>query len=1010
MRSLLYGIIMLIGGYIPVSLYAQDTITFNSYDDAIDSVFGDIDTNFYPSGILIDRAPYDENMLLANGQPGAPVIGVYDWLFYYQNIREASRGRYLPIPMEQLYTYGHDEVYTNRVAQLVVLNFKAQRIKDASFSNGDVTFSNRQLDVSTPLAFETRRIFSVAPLSEVVAGPDVSFFLKDTLIFTNDDDSLLSVTADFGDGNGPVAVTLNQEIRINYPSVGVKYIEVSFNYSGYSLKSKSQVEVRDADVDRGPCIFPWETILNPVEPMTFGPEPISTNIVPLPNGESQSQITGEYAIWHGCGNGTTLRKPIIISAGFNPGDGKQLLPCIFNDGSSSVTFNWNGEWRGTYYETYNGAFNENMSPGTTTGDNNGTNFLQRLREEGYDIIILMYHHGTDYAQNHASLMTTLIKKVNQELEVNGSKHEIIVVGYSIGAVATRYALAKMEKDYELYKNTPQTSQYPPHRCRTWVSIDGEHQASNVPIGFQHGLQYWCSTEPVDGGDVAGTLTSLLALNMINSPTSRQLTNPHHLATSGQIMNMLPARTQLLNDLASLTPTITDPVIKGYPQYCRRVGVSQGSSVGSTTANISAGQKFLHIYRTSSGALPVTYYRSVDCWFQNGASGSPVMRRERGMKLFWGAIVIEGISVLDQNFIINNENMLDNSPGSMLAPIVEYHRIPGWVYTHVSAVGDSYGNLQRNNAFVPTVSGLDMHDPFTGQILYATNAGLTANVSDFNLFYLNSSAEHPSFQYGFPFHSSPGDPYNVTPYDAVWAVGSTFTGLDRNQFHVEDPPLDMGRFLANVELAPVNLFLSDQTIHDYGDLQRTYRAAFEARFTITAGYDIYAENLIEINSVNYVHELTPKGKFIVEDHTDVDMRAGNEIIFKPGVEILSGSKFHAYIEPFPGSCPNNLRTATTHAPSTTAGSGSMESTEQPLESIHIYPNPNSGQFTVQLNSPLAGNANVEIFDMSGKLMLVVNVQLLEGQNYLPVQAQDIAPGIYYARVSGFDEVKKVIISR
>lgn len=1001
--------VILIGCYFPTTLYAQDTITFNSFDEAIDSVFGDIDTNFYPSGILLNRAPYDENMLLANGQPGTLVIGTYDWLFYYQNIREASRRRYLTQPMEQLYTYGRDEVYQRRRAYLAVLNFKAQFIKDVGFSNGDVTFSNRQLHVSNPAAFETRRIFSVACLSEVVAGPDVSFFLTDEMIFTNDGNNPISITADFGDGNGVVPVALNQEILIHYPNVGTKYIEVTFNYSGYSLKSKSQVEVKDADINRDICIFPWEAITNPVEPMTFGPELISTTEVPIPNGESGDKITGEYAIWHGCGNGTTLRKPIIISAGFNPGDGKQLLPCIFNDGTPG-SFMWNGEWRGTYYETYNGAFNENMSPGTITGDNNGTNFLQRLREEGYDIIILMYHHGTDYAQNHASLMTTLIKRVNQELEANGSKHEIVVMGYSIGAVATRYALAKMENDYQLHKNTPQSSQYPPHRCRTWVSIDGEHQASNVPIGFQHGLHHWCTTEAVDVGDILGQLTSRLALNMINSPTSLQLTNPHHTATSGQVMNMTQARITLLNNLAALTPGITDPVIKGYPQYCRRVGVSQGSSVGSTTFGISAGQKFLEIYRTSPPALPISYYRSVDCWFQNAASGSPVMRREVGVKLFYGAWVIEGISVNDQNFIINNENMLDNCPASMLSPIVEYHGIPGLVYINTSGWGDSYSNLRKNNAFVPTVSGLDMHDPFTGNMLYATNAGLTANVSDFNLFYLNSSAEHPSFQYGFPFHSSPGDPYNVTPYDAVWAVGSTFTGLDRNQFHVEDPPLDMGRFLANVELAPVNLFLSDQTIHDYGDLQRTYRAAFEARFTITAGYDIYAENLIEINSVNYVHELTPKGKFIVEDHTDVDMRAGNEIIFKPGVEILSGSKFHAYIEPFPGSCPNNLRTATTHAPSTTAGSGSMESTEQPLESIHIYPNPNSGQFTVQLNSPLAGNANVEIFDMSGKLMLVVNVQLLEGQNYLPVQAQDIAPGIYYARVSGFDEVKKVIISR
>lgn len=991
------------------TLRAQDTITFSSYEDAMDTVFGDIDTSYYPSGILINKAPYDEKMLNTYGQLGVEPITVYDWLFYYQNIREATQGQYHPIAGEELYSLGRTSSYETSFVPLALLNYTAQAIKEESFSNGDVTFSNRQLHVSTPNAMEDKRIFACVPLSDVLVGPEVHFRLSDTLIFTNDEDSLLSIEVDFGDGTGTKTFGVNDEVIVHYDAQGPVQIQMAFVYNGYKLYSNVTAQVVHADAERNLCIFPFQLLLNPVVPMTQGPDPISTNIVPLPNGTSVGQITGEYAIWHGCGNGGVLRKPVIISAGFNPGNGKQLLPCILNDGSSLLSLSWNGEWRGTYFETYNGVFNENMSPNSPTGDNNGTNLLQRLREEGYDIIILKYDHGTDYVQNNASLLIEMIKWTNQQLQMNGSKHEIVVMGYSIGAVSTRYALAKMEQDYETHKNTPSSYLYPPHRCRLWVSVDGEHQASNVPLGFQHGMDFLHNTPAVDVMDIAGKFVAGLTLNIMNTPTSFQLTNPHHLNSLGSF-NPHPDRAQLLSDLAALTPGITNPVLAGYPQYCRRVGVSQGSSVGQTTYDISAGQQFLNIHRNIVPILPISYYRFLDCWFTDGNPYTPLVRRERGVRFFWGAIVVQYIPPYLQNMNFGNEKLYDNSPGSMLSPIKEFHHKGGGQIYNAGA-NDTYFNIDKNNMFVPTVSGLDLHDPVTQQILYATNTGLTTSVSTYNLFKLNSSASHPSQQYGFPFHSYSGNPYQVTPFDAVWAVGSTFSGLDRNQYHVEDPPLDMGKYLANVEIAPTDLYLSNRTIHDYNDAQRVYTAAFEARNTVTCGNDIYGNNSIAVGSNSYIHELTPDGDFVINSHTDVDMRAGNEIYLKPGFEAHFGAEFHAFINPYPVSCPDNLKMSVPQITSThSQQSGNTQEPETPvLSTLAVYPNPNSGEFTVQLQSPVSGQVSVDIFDMAGKQVLTFSFQLTEGINYLPLHTTGIGAGIYYLRVQGMDEIKKVVIT-
>ena len=95
--------------------------------------------------------------------------------------------------------------------------------------------------------------------------------------------------------------------------------------------------------------------------------------VPAVKGSSPT-VSGHFAIWFAtCAqpetftNPTRLRKPYIISSGFNPGNGLQLTP--YNVQPNDLNVNVNGldvfldisiAWRGLDYESYNGNFNKSF--------------------------------------------------------------------------------------------------------------------------------------------------------------------------------------------------------------------------------------------------------------------------------------------------------------------------------------------------------------------------------------------------------------------------------------------------------------------------------------------------------------------------------------------------------------------------------------------------------------------------------------------------------------------------
>lgn len=216
-----------------------------------------------------------------------------------------------------------------------------------------------------------------------------------------------------------------------------------------------------------------------------------------------SLATDSVNIYYGCGNDLKLRKPIILSDGFDPGDERGFIQ-IFD------------------------LISQN-------------NMLNKLRAEGFDIVVLDYLDGAGYIQRNAMIMVELIKSLNEELVLNNSTAQLSIIGPSMGGLIARYALTYMEKNNMN------------HNTNLFLSFDSPHLGANIPLGVQHSFKFFAEKANSNG--------AIEALEKINSIAAQQLLLYHH--TSFENVNAY--RTELLNDEYFTFPIKT-----------RNIAISNGS--------------------------------------------------------------------------------------------------------------------------------------------------------------------------------------------------------------------------------------------------------------------------------------------------------------------------------------------------------------------------------------------------------------------------------------------------
>lgn len=78
----------------------------------------------------------------------------------------------------------------------------------------------------------------------------------------------------------------------------------------------------------------------------------------------------------------------------------------------------------------------------------------------------------------------------------------------------------------------------------------------------------------------------------------------------------------------------------------------------------------------------------------------------------------------------------------------------------------------------------------------------------------------------------------------------------------------------------------------------------------------------------------------------------------------------------------------------------------LESLSLYPNPNSGQFNLSASMTQGQEALIAIYDMVGKQLYQMDVSLNTGENVIPVECGNLPSGVYHLSLISENEQRSL----
>ena len=195
----------------------------------MNTMFGPLNKNFVPHGILLDYGMEFTNVPAFNGTltdstytNSTVVKQVYNTLLS-SRIRNVSTGFATP------QTYDTN-LKNNRVKGIVTLHglfFKYATFVDNAHLIGKLTLSNNKFyDKYTNGVWQNpyieRKTFVLAPTTKIFKGLTVKVKMSSAVFYSNSQSAIQNIKVDFNDGQGYTTVGFNQLKTINYTTEGVK--------------------------------------------------------------------------------------------------------------------------------------------------------------------------------------------------------------------------------------------------------------------------------------------------------------------------------------------------------------------------------------------------------------------------------------------------------------------------------------------------------------------------------------------------------------------------------------------------------------------------------------------------------------------------------------------------------------------------------------------------------------------------------------------------------------------
>ncbi|MFJ6459684.1 esterase/lipase family protein [Streptomyces sp. NPDC091387] len=208
-------------------------------------------------------------------------------------------------------------------------------------------------------------------------------------------------------------------------------------------------------------------------------------------------------------------------------------------------------------------------------------FVSELRRRGRDVILLGFDERSASILDNAEAATAAILRAVAEQTGDAP---LVVGGFSMGGIVTRYALAKLE------------AQHVDHRTALYFSYDSPHRGASIPVGVQ-AFSYFIP------------FANAFAKQM-DSPAARQMLWRHYDPNSGKI-EVAPERTEFLAALEQ---------VGGWPRIPRTLAVANGRADGVGLPEVTPGDIALKIDRIYPGT---TFYTQAE---GNGVTSAQLNRR------------------------------------------------------------------------------------------------------------------------------------------------------------------------------------------------------------------------------------------------------------------------------------------------------------------------------------------------------------------------------------------------
>jgi hypothetical protein len=672
--------------------------------------------------------------------------------------------------------------------------------------------------------------------------------------------------------------------------------------------------------------------------------------------------SGDYTCWNQNGvpiNLADVTNPLIFVEGIDPST--DALP----NGAISAN-NMYAELIASVY--------------TPIGQTATTNLITQIQALGYDIIILNFTDGGDYIQRNAYVLEELIHTINRTV---GEDAQPVVVGYSMGGVVARYALAHIE------------AQGLRHWCPLFVSFDSPQQGANVPLGLQAFTQI---------GSIASSADAALeyAVANLNCQAARQLLRYRLSSAFESDLSPLQKNQEYVDFFTELT-SLNECF--GFPTQCRNIAISLGSGQGvpqSYTVDLNApagpdqqhsGFEIANINgRTADGNMPV--------WDAN-CDG-----RIFPLTISFGTRVqdIDILTYPNSNDRFNYTGLQNwkrdadiavkyKAPFSLgVVPLLEkkwrtaandrwaYDMVPGSVMTFYSDFLEALQDLD-NPISIPPEDWLENAPidlpSITLQVACANSIG------DESAFIPTVSAL--CYDYITPFEDIDANlnRLDFTPFDNIIYADAN---LNHNPLDSDEPTTQPN----------INAWLLDELSNWKGSTCRWGTRTVTG--TITSG------NTISENQANKI----VVQNFDAQANSQGHLTAAAEIELLAGTDIKQSNDFIMDIEPCePKACHFTLRNQTNlyrqAAPQSTTSSmvnHTISKSGQPV----IFPNPNTGLINVEV----ATESLLQIFDLTGNLLLTNDISPGNTSIFsLP------SSGIYLAKITnkqGYVFTQKIICNK